>query len=312
MEDRSPFDIHVEAKLRHLFRFLNSLFRWYVLCLRQHPRIVKHPPWEKTLGKTHPRRNSLKSHYIPHISNYDMLCFSYRSQIKCYQCHRSCFHQSIRCLGLGSEIWRIFQCGLHCIYCTRHMWTFHVAEGHCNLGGPLIAVDWLIILDSNHQNDDSKSHRDMSGDVWHYILHIRHSHGQNWVDVVGRDAPVIRHLQPKHEKNIVSNLKSYVIPIHNHIVIWYYVLFNDLVRWINIDFILKTKKHKKPHLAQIDQCETRHVLTGQILYKRKFSRVSNFAILWSKLVFLFSRIQFFANLKIHKMFIPEIWLFKGV
>ena len=47
-------------------------------------------------------------------------------------------------------------------------------------------------------------------------------------------------------------------------------------------------------------------------YKRIFSRVSNFAILWSKVVFLFSRVQFFANLKIHKMFIPKIWLFKGV
>ena len=47
-------------------------------------------------------------------------------------------------------------------------------------------------------------------------------------------------------------------------------------------------------------------------YKWKFSRVSNFAILWSKVVSLFSRVQFFANLKIHKISIPEIWLFKGV
>ena len=47
-------------------------------------------------------------------------------------------------------------------------------------------------------------------------------------------------------------------------------------------------------------------------YKRKFSRVSNFAILWSKVVSLFSRVQFFANLKMHKMLIPEIWLFKDV
>ena len=38
-----------------------------------------------------------------------------------------------------------------------------------------------------------------------------------------------------------------------------------------------------------------------IPYKRKFSRVSNFAILWSKVVSLFSRVQFFTNLKIHKM-----------
>ena len=49
-----------------------------------------------------------------------------------------------------------------------------------------------------------------------------------------------------------------------------------------------------------------------IPYKWKFSRVSNFAILWSKVVSLFSRVQFFANLKIHKMLIPEIRLFKGV
>ena len=49
-----------------------------------------------------------------------------------------------------------------------------------------------------------------------------------------------------------------------------------------------------------------------IPYKWKFSRVSNFAILWSKVVSLFSRVQFFANLKIHKILIPEIWLFKVV
>ena len=43
-----------------------------------------------------------------------------------------------------------------------------------------------------------------------------------------------------------------------------------------------------------------------IPYKQKFSRVSNFAILWSKVEFLFSQVQFFANLNIHKMYIPEI------
>ena len=53
-------------------------------------------------------------------------------------------------------------------------------------------------------------------------------------------------------------------------------------------------------------------LCEEIPYKWKFSRVSNFAILWSKVVSLFSRVQFFANLKIHKILIPEIWLFKGV
>ena len=42
-----------------------------------------------------------------------------------------------------------------------------------------------------------------------------------------------------------------------------------------------------------------------IPYKRKFSRVPNFAILWSKVVSLFSRVQFFANLKIHKMLIHK-------
>ena len=51
---------------------------------------------------------------------------------------------------------------------------------------------------------------------------------------------------------------------------------------------------------------------AEIPYKRKFSRVSNFAILWSKVVSLFSRVQFFANLKIHQMLKPEIWLFKGM
>ena len=49
-----------------------------------------------------------------------------------------------------------------------------------------------------------------------------------------------------------------------------------------------------------------------ILYKQNFSRVSNFAILWSKVVSLFLQIQFFANLKIHKTLIPEILLFRGV
>ena len=53
-------------------------------------------------------------------------------------------------------------------------------------------------------------------------------------------------------------------------------------------------------------------LYSRIPYKRKFSRVSNFAILWSKVVSLFSRVQFFANLKIHQMLKPEIWLFKVV
>ena len=42
-----------------------------------------------------------------------------------------------------------------------------------------------------------------------------------------------------------------------------------------------------------------------IPYKRKFSRVSNFAILWSKVESLFSRVQFFANLKIHQIWIPD-------
>ena len=50
----------------------------------------------------------------------------------------------------------------------------------------------------------------------------------------------------------------------------------------------------------------------RVPYKRKFSRVSNFVILWSKVVSLFSRVQFFANLKTHKMLKPEIRLFKGV
>ena len=57
----------------------------------------------------------------------------------------------------------------------------------------------------------------------------------------------------------------------------------------------------------------RHILLPHCIpYKRKFSRVSNFVILWSKVESLFSRVQFFANLKIHKMLKPEIWLFKGV
>ena len=43
-----------------------------------------------------------------------------------------------------------------------------------------------------------------------------------------------------------------------------------------------------------------------IPYKRKFSRVSNFAILGSKVVSLFSRVHFIANLKIHKLVKPDM------
>ena len=49
------------------------------------------------------------------------------------------------------------------------------------------------------------------------------------------------------------------------------------------------------------------ITTIKLPYKRNFSGVSNFAILWSKVVSLFWRVQFFANLKIHKMLIPAIW-----
>ena len=42
-----------------------------------------------------------------------------------------------------------------------------------------------------------------------------------------------------------------------------------------------------------------------IPYKGKF-------LLWSKVGSLFLQVQFFANLKIHKMLIPEIYLFKHI
>ena len=55
-------------------------------------------------------------------------------------------------------------------------------------------------------------------------------------------------------------------------------------------------------------CDNSYIVVIKCIvpYKWKFSRVSNFAILLSKVVSLFSRVQFFANLKIHKILIPEI------
>ena len=46
--------------------------------------------------------------------------------------------------------------------------------------------------------------------------------------------------------------------------------------------------------------------TSYVYRTSEFSRVSNFVILWSKVVSLFSRVQFFANLKIRKMLILVI------
>ena len=89
-----------------------------------------------------------------------------------------------------------------------------------------------------------------------------------------------------------------------------------LLRWIhhskiNMDNVRLSVSNFEPWSVIFDRTDywfkENWDILMQLPYKRKFSRVSNFAILWSKVVSLFSRVKFFANLRIHKMLIPEIF-----
>ena len=69
----------------------------------------------------------------------------------------------------------------------------------------------------------------------------------------------------------------------------------------NVDFGGQVKG--QGHKGQIQKESCKHdgidkplSVFAQILYKRKFLHASHFAILWSKVVSLFSGVQFFANL----------------